>query len=86
MNAGDHADRILLGVIAVAICILLGFMIWKGGSGWDAAAFVGVLTLIVKAIETKWQSRTIDRMGQQLGASAPTPESVEKTTVEGPQQ
>lgn len=85
MNA--EQTRLELGVYALIVLVagsMAGLSIWaKDANG--AAAWSALLMAIVNAIKEARQSRTIDRMGAQLATSAPTPDSVEKTTVEGTQ-
>ncbi len=82
----DHGSEIgTLVVIAVGVMVLAG--IGQGHATkeqpFDPSAYLVVLTLIVGAIKERWTQRSVDRMGQQLGSSAPTPETVTQTTVEG---
>lgn len=79
----DHRLEMgLLALMTIVVGVLAGWAIAKGSAG-ESAAWSAILMAIVNSIKEKWQSRTIDRMGAQLATSAPTPESVEKTTVEG---
>lgn len=84
----DHASETALlgwlgsGVIAVLIISAFRGQL-TGASGIDVAAFLLVLQRIVEAVQKRWEQRSLDRMGQQLGSSAPTPETVTSTTVEG---
>ncbi len=81
----DHRLEMgLLALMTIVVGVLAGWAIAKGSAG-ESAAWSAILMAIVNSIKEKWQSRTIDRMGAQLATSAPTPESVEKTTVEGTQ-
>jgi len=82
----DHGSEIaLLGTVAVGVMALcgLGLAHATDAKPFDPSAYLVVLTLIVGAIKERWTQRSVDRMGQQLGSSAPTPATVEKTTVEG---
>ena len=84
----DHGSEIALlswmatGVLAILIVAALKGQL-VGRNALDVAAFLLVLQRIIEAITARWTQRSVDRMGQQLGASAPTPDTVEKTTVEG---
>ncbi len=84
MNEQYQWDTTLLAVIAIAAA-LLAWQSIKAGDASGAAAWSAILMAIVNAIKEARQSRTIDRMGQQLATSAPTPESIDRTTVEGAQ-
>jgi len=82
----DHGSEIaLLGIVAIGVMTLcgLGLAHATDDKPFDPSAYLVVLTLIVGAIKERWTQRSVDRMGQQLGASAPTLETVDKTTVEG---
>lgn len=72
----------LLAVIAIGAAILAGLAIHRDDAN-GAAAWSALLMAIVSAIKEARQSRTIDRMQAGLQRSAPTPETVDKTTVEG---
>lgn len=71
----NHGSEIvLLGLIAGGVIWLLGKAIDKssGDSGaYDLAAFLLVLQAIITAIKERWTQRSVDRMGEQLGNSAP---------------
>lgn len=79
----DHYrwDTLLLALIAIAAAVLAWWSI-KSDDASGAAAWPAILMAIVSAIKEARQSRTIDRMQEGLQKSAPTPETVEKTTVE----
>lgn len=71
----DHGSEIsTLVVIAVGVMILCGIGLHSatGDKPFDPSAYLVVLTLIVGAIKERWTQRSVDRMGQQLGASVPT--------------
>lgn len=68
----DHGSEIvLLGLIAGGVIWILVRVIDKGVTGWDVAACLLVLQGIISAIKERWTQRSVDRMGQQLGASQP---------------
>jgi hypothetical protein len=68
----DHGSEIILfGIIAVGVIGLLGYVIGTGVTGWDVAACLLVLQSIISAVKERWTQRSVDRMGQQLGASTP---------------
>lgn len=68
----DHGSEILvLAIIAIGVMILAGFAI-RANSAGEASAWTAVLMAIIGAIKERWQSRSIDRMGDQL-ANAPPP-------------
>lgn len=74
MSAVDHRlEMALLALMTVVVGVLAGWAIAKGSAG-ESAAWSAILMAIVNSIKEKWQSRTIDRMGQQLGASQPPQE------------
>jgi len=84
----DHGSEIaLLGWLGSGVIAVLIIGVFKGqlagASAIDVAAFLLVLQRIVEAIQKRWEQRSLDKMGQQLGASAPTPDTVTSTTVEG---
>lgn len=84
----DHISEIgLLGWLGTGVLAVLIIGAVKGQlsgpSALDVAAFLLVLQRIVEAVQKRWEQRSLDRMGQQLGNSAPTPETVTSTTVEG---
>ena len=71
MNRDPHTLEIgLLAVIAISVALLAGWAISKGSAG-ESAAWSAILMAIVNSIKERWQSRTIDQMGRQLGASTP---------------
>lgn len=71
MNRDPHTLEIgLLAIIAVSVAILAGWAIAKGSAG-ESAAWSAILMAIVNSIKERWQARTIDSMGKQLGASTP---------------
>jgi hypothetical protein len=71
VNAIDHRLEMgLLALMTIVVGVLAGWAIAKGSAG-ESAAWSAILMAIVNSIKEKWQSRTIDRMGQQLGASQP---------------
>ena len=70
----DHASEIAtLVVIAIGVMVLagLGQSHATDTKPFDPSAYLVVLTLIVGAIKERWTQRSVDRMGQQLGASQP---------------
>lgn len=74
MNAVDHRLEMgLLALMTIVVGVLAGWAIAKGSAG-ESAAWSAILMAIVNSIKEKWQSRTIDRMGQQLGQSQPPTE------------
>jgi len=84
----DHGSEIaLLGWLGTGVLAILIVAAWKGQltgrNALDVAAFLLVLQRIIEAITARWTQRSVDRMGQQLGQSAPTPETVTETTVAG---
>lgn len=83
----DHGSEIgLLAALGLGVIALLWHAIDRTGADkttLDVAAFLLVLQRIIEAITARWTQRSVDRMGQQLASSAPTPETVDKTTVEG---
>lgn len=74
----------LLGVIALAAAILAGLSI-RANDASGAAAWSAIMMGVINTIKESRQSRTIDRMQEGLQRSAPTPETVDRTTVEGTQ-
>lgn len=71
MNTVDHRlEMALLALMTIVVGVLAGWAIAKGSAG-ESAAWSAILMAIVNSIKEKWQSRTIDRMGQQLGQSQP---------------
>ncbi|WP_260581216.1 hypothetical protein [Sphingopyxis sp. PET50] len=67
----DHGSEIaLLGIIALGVMILAGMAIAADKAG-EASAWTAVLMAIIGAIKERWQSRSIDRMGDQLAAAPP---------------
>ncbi|WP_206432173.1 hypothetical protein [Sphingomonas sp. ABOLF] len=81
----DHRLEIgLLALMTVVVGVLAGWAIAKGSAG-ESAAWSAILMAIVNSIKERWQSRTIDRMGENLQRSAPTPQNVTETTVNGEQ-
>ncbi len=71
----DHGLEItLLGLIAGGIIYLAGKAI-AGDNAGEASAWTAVLMAIIGAIKDRWSARSIDRMGDQLGASSPRGES-----------
>lgn len=72
-NPDHHSEILLLGVIAIGVCMLAAFSIWRNAAG-EAAAWSAILMAIVNSIKERWQNRTIDTMGKQLGASVPPAE------------
>lgn len=84
----DHGSEIgLLGLLGVGVLVLLALAVLKGvvgkHDGLDVAAFLLVLQRIVEAVQARWTQRSVDRMGQQLGGSAPAPDPPARTTIEG---
>ena len=74
MNGDQHTLEVgLLAIIAVSVAVLAGWAIAKGSAG-ESAAWSAILMAIVNAIKERWQARTIDSMGRQLGASQPPSE------------
>lgn len=85
MNNSDTAFKFeiaLLGMVALSAAILAGLSIKKGDAS-GAAAWSAILMAIVNSVKEWRSARTIDRMGQSLSDSAPTPQRVTTTTVEG---
>jgi hypothetical protein len=72
----------LLALVALAAACLAGWSIQKNDAS-GAAAWSALLMAIINTVKEARQSRTIDRMQEGLQRSAPTPETVDKTTVEG---
>lgn len=74
-----------IGLLALVACIaglMAGLSIHaKDASG--AAAWSALMMAIINTVKEAKQSRTIDRMQEGLQRSAPTPETVDRTTVEG---
>lgn len=82
----DHGNEIaLLAAIAVGVMILMGVGQRHATEGhpFDPSAYLVVLTLIVGAIKERWTQRSVDRMGDQLGASQP-PGDMPSGTPEDP--
>lgn len=74
----DHQSEIwLLYGIALIVGVIAGIGLWKLGKDFDLAACLVVLTITVNAVTKKWDARSIDRMGQQLGQSTP-PEQLQE--------
>lgn len=68
----EHGSEIfLLYGVAVIIGVLAGIGIYRSGSGFDPSAYLVVLTLIVGAVTKRWDTRSIDRMGQSLANAPP---------------
>jgi hypothetical protein len=84
MNDQYRWDTTLLAIIALAAA-LLAWQSIKANDASGAAAWSAILMAIVNAIKEARQGRTIDRMQEGLQRSAPTPETPERTTVEGGQ-
>jgi hypothetical protein len=75
----------LLGLVAMIAGLMAGLSIHaKDASG--AAAWSALMMAIINTVKEARQSRTIDRMQEGLQRSAPTPETVDRTTVEGTPQ
>jgi hypothetical protein len=73
----DHGSEIgLLSIIAVGVLVVTGVGVAHSveAKPFDPSAYLVVLTLIVGAIKERWTQRSVDRMGQQLGASVPPSE------------
>jgi hypothetical protein len=67
----DHGgELVLLGIIALGVCVLAGLAYYKGDPQAGAAWSV-VLMAIVNSIKERWQTRSIDRMGQSLANAPP---------------
>ncbi len=81
MNDQFRYEIGLLGLVAVSAAVLAGLSI-RNNDASGAAAWSALLMAIVNTIKEARQSRTIDRMQEGLQRSAPTPEVVDKTTVE----
>lgn len=78
-------ELILLGVIALAVSALAAFAIFRASAG-ESAAWSAILMAIVNAIKERMQSRTVDRMGDQLATSTPRgsgPTVAEEVSVTG---
>lgn len=60
----------LLALMTVVVGVLAGWAIAKGSAG-ESAAWSAILMAIVNSIKERWQSRTIDRMGENLNKSSP---------------
>jgi hypothetical protein len=74
-NPDSHlGENILFSVIVGGIFALLLQVIEKGVTGWDVAACLMVLQSIINAVRERHSNRSIDRLGDQLGASAPQAE------------
>lgn len=73
----DHGSEIaLLAIVAIGVLSVMCFGI-AGASAqhpFDPSAYLVVLTLIVGAIKERWTQRSVDRMGQMVGASTPPQE------------
>lgn len=80
----DHGSEIaLFAAIASGVIALVWFAISKGAiEKLDVAACLLVLQSIISAVKERWTQRSVDRMGQQLGQSAPPPSPVD--VVEDP--
>lgn len=74
-------ELILLGLIALAVSALAGFAIYRESAG-ESAAWSAILMAIVNAIKERMQSRTVDKMGDQLATSQPRSKGGD-VTVEG---
>ena len=84
----DHGGEVaLLGWLGTGVLLILLVAAGKGqlsgSAGVDVAAFLLVLQRIVEAVQKRWEQRGSDRMADKLASSAPTPDQVDKTTVEG---
>ncbi len=67
----DHGSEIaLLAVIAIGTMVLNAQAIRNGHAG-EASAYTAILMAIINAIKERWTQRSVDRMGEQLGQSAP---------------
>lgn len=75
-----NAEIWLLGAVAGFVTILAGLSVARGNID-GAAAWSTVLMAIVNAIKERWQSRTIDKMGQQLAGSSPVFTDTQINTV-----
>lgn len=70
----DHfSEIVLLGVIAVGMILAIRQAISLNHAA-EASAYTAVLMAIISAIKERWTQRSVDRMGQQLGASQPPAE------------
>lgn len=65
-----HLEIGLLALMTVVVGVLAGWAIYKGSAG-ESAAWSAILMAIVNSIKERWQSRTIDRMGENLQRSNP---------------
>jgi hypothetical protein len=75
----------LLALVAIIAGVMAGLSIReKDASG--AAAWSALMMAIINTVKEARQSRTIDRMQEGLQRFAPTPETVDRTTVEGSPQ
>ena len=72
----------LLALVALASAALAAMSI-RSNDASGAAAWSALLMAIINTVKERGQTRTIDRMQEGLQRSAPTPETVDKTTVEG---
>lgn len=75
-QVSDHVSEIgLLGWLGTGVLAVLIIGAFKGQlagtSALDVAAFLLVLQRIVEAVQKRWEQRSVDRMGQQLGQSQP---------------
>lgn len=67
----DHNSEIaLLGLMAFGVIVILVIVVMKGVTGWDVAACLLVLQSIISAIKERWTQRSVDRLGDQMGATA----------------
>lgn len=70
-SLSEHGgELVLLGLIAIGVCVLAGISLWKANHG-EASAWAAVLMAIVNSIKERWQTRSIDRMGQSLANAPP---------------
>jgi hypothetical protein len=72
----------LLALVAVIAGIMAGLSIHANDAS-GAAAWSALMMAIINTVKEGRQSRTIDRMQEGLQRSAPTPETPDRTIVEG---
>ena len=72
----------LLALVAIIAGIMAGLSN-RNNDASGAAAWSALMMAIINTVKEGRQSRTIDRMQEGLQRSAPTPETVDRTTVEG---
>lgn len=61
-----------LGTGVLAVLIIAAFKGYLSGEhAIDVAAFLLVLQRIVEAVQKRWEQRSVDRLGDQIGQSQP---------------